>query len=432
MAATERNEVILSEGNGLQDTKLLTDKINAVCLIETVIKDPKYGKIKRRGTGFLSKLDTPSEGSCTGIYGVVTNNHVLPLKSHAEKALVTFGYNQLGEGEKIKLKPEIKFRTKEELDYTFVGVSKADIDRLSLPIEPILMEPEPELKKGENVMIIQHPKGRQKQFSQEKISKVKKPFVFYKADTERGSSGSPVLTSEGLALVAVHHKGCKKGGYNKGSLISEILKDLQEGSYKQEEKSGSAAKKRKRDPFGEPGTSGASSTSKKRKFQESVDPSDSESSSFETDDSDSKSDGNSNTDTDSDTEEEDFGFLKKKPVKAKQKGTCAQTVNNEKGKASKPRDSKKKVKQGNPTSRELRGLGRDIGNKWRILGECLEVEEELDSIDHGYKNLTAKGFQVLKYWTQKKGSSATYRVLSGALEDELLARKDLSQKYCYG
>ena len=67
----------------------------------------------RRGTGFLSKLDTPSEGSCTGIYGVVTNNHVLPLKSHAEKALVIFGYNQLGEGEKIKLKPEIKFRTEE-------------------------------------------------------------------------------------------------------------------------------------------------------------------------------------------------------------------------------------------------------------------------------------------------------------------------------
>ena len=90
------------------------------------------------------------------------------------------------------------------------------------------------------------------------------------------------------------------------------------------------------------------------------------------------------------------------------------------------------VKQGKPTRKELMGLGRDIGNKWRILGGCLEVEEELDSIDHGYKNLTQKGFQMLKYWTQKNGSSATYRVLSGALEDELLARKDLSQKYCYG
>ena len=78
------------------------------------------------------------------------------------------------------------------------------------------------------------------------------------------------------------------------------------------------------------------------------------------------------------------------------------------------------------------GLGRDIGNKWRILGECLEVEEELESIDERYKRITEKGFHMLKYWTQKIGSSATYRVLSGALEDELLARKDLSQKYCYG
>ena len=77
-------------------------------------------------------------------------------------------------------------------------------------------------------------------------------------------------------------------------------------------------------------------------------------------------------------------------------------------------------------------LGRDIGDKWRILGGCLEVEEELESIDERYKSLTEKGFQMLKYWTQKNSSSATYRVLSGALEDELLARKDLSEKYCYG
>ena len=79
-------------------------------------------------------------------------------------------------------------------------------------------------------MIIQHPKGGPKKFSQEKISNVEKPFLFYKADTEGGSSGSPVLTSEGLALIAVHHKGNKIQRYNKGTLISEILKHLQEGS----------------------------------------------------------------------------------------------------------------------------------------------------------------------------------------------------------
>nr|XP_058956750.1 uncharacterized protein y4fB-like [Pocillopora verrucosa] len=274
MAATERNEVILSEGNGLQDTKLLTDKINAVCRIEIVIEDSKSGKRQRkRGTGFLSKLYTPSERGCSEIYGVVTNNHVLPSETDAKNAIVTFGYDRPGEGEKVKLKPKVMFRTEKELDYTFVGVKKADIDSLKLAIEPILMEPEPELKKGVNVMIIQHPKGEPKKFSQEKISKVKKPFVFYKADTESGSSGSPVLTYEGLALIAVHHKGNEKQGYNKGTLISQILKHLQEGSssgsteVEQKEKSGPAAKKLKLDPFGKPGTSGVSSTSKTRKFK---------------------------------------------------------------------------------------------------------------------------------------------------------------------
>ena len=109
-------------------------------------------------------------------------------------------------------------------------MDKADIDGLNLTIQPILMEPEPELKTGENVMIIQHPKGRPKHFSQEKISNVEKPFVFYKADTETGSSGSPVLASEGLALIAVHHKGCGELSYNKGTLSSEILMHLQEGT----------------------------------------------------------------------------------------------------------------------------------------------------------------------------------------------------------
>ena len=107
-------------------------------------------------------------------------------------------------------------------------MDKADIDGLA--IQPILMKPEPELKKGENIKIIQHPKGGSKKYSEENILEVKKPYVFHQADTDRGSSGSPILTSKGLALIAVHCKGSKENGYNKGTLISEILKHLQEGS----------------------------------------------------------------------------------------------------------------------------------------------------------------------------------------------------------
>ncbi|XP_027054282.1 protein IFH1-like isoform X2 [Pocillopora damicornis] len=190
-----------------------------------------------------------------------------------------------------------------------------------------------------------------------------------------------------------------------------------------------------------------------------LDSSDSESSSSETDDSDSESDGSSDTDTDSDTEGENFCAIEKKPVRAKQKGashkipakkkrtqpnkrksskentgkgTSMETAKNKKGKVSKPRHSKKKVKQGKPNMKELEGLGRDIGDKWKILGRRLKVSEELEIIDARYNILSEKAFQMLKHWTQKRGSSATYRVLSGALKDELLERKDLSEKYCYG
>ena len=65
----------------------------------------------RRGTGFLSKLNMPSERGCVEIYGVFTNNHVLGSINEAEKAHATFGYEGSEEGQQVKLKPEKMFRT---------------------------------------------------------------------------------------------------------------------------------------------------------------------------------------------------------------------------------------------------------------------------------------------------------------------------------
>ena len=118
----------------------------------------------------------------------------------------------------------------QDLDYTFVGVNKQDIDKLQHNIQPLVLEPNPELRKDDSIFIFQHPKGRPKEWSTEKILNVEKPFVFYKADTETGSSGSPVLTTAGLKLIAIHHKGSEEGGYNKGTLSSEVLMHLEKGT----------------------------------------------------------------------------------------------------------------------------------------------------------------------------------------------------------
>ena len=117
----------------------------------------------------------------------------------------------------------------QELDYTFVGVNKKEIDDLNLSIQPIAMEPEPKVTEDDGVFVIQHPKGQPKKYSQDKILEVQPPFVLYKADTESGSSGSPVLTTVGLKLVGIHHTGCKELSYNKGTLCSKILQDLKRG-----------------------------------------------------------------------------------------------------------------------------------------------------------------------------------------------------------
>ena len=94
------------------------------------------------------------------------------------------------------------------------------------------METAPDLKQGDQVIIFQHPKGRPKEFSSDKILGVEKPFVRYQADTDKGSSGSPVVTTTGLKLIAVHHGGSNKLGYNKGTLCSEILVHLRTGTCK--------------------------------------------------------------------------------------------------------------------------------------------------------------------------------------------------------
>ena len=118
----------------------------------------------------------------------------------------------------------------QDLDYTFVGVNKEEIKKVHPNIRPILLEPEPDLTTGDSVFIFQHPKGRPKEWSTEKILNIEKPFVFYKADTETGSSGSPVLTTAGLKLIAIHHKGSEEGGYNKGTLSSDVLMHLEQGT----------------------------------------------------------------------------------------------------------------------------------------------------------------------------------------------------------
>ncbi|XP_044183523.1 uncharacterized protein LOC114977245 isoform X2 [Acropora millepora] len=219
-----------SKGDGLQPYSELEKLARAVCYIETTSIDLEKGHQEiRRGSGFYCKLTL--NGSV--LYGLITNNHVLKSQDACKNGNATFLYEGPGTGVKVQLRPEKLFRTHPPLDYTFVGISHDDIAEKIPDLQPIEMKTEPEPAEGDQIIIFQHPRGRPKEFSNDKILRVKKPLVRYQADTEKGSSGAPVVKTTGLKLIAVHQEGSTQLGYNTGTLCNEILMHLRTGTYSQ-------------------------------------------------------------------------------------------------------------------------------------------------------------------------------------------------------
>lgn len=179
----------------------------AVCRIKTlglVAGPPDYA------TGFLI---TPNL--------LITNNHVLPDPEIASRSLAEFDY-QLDSnfvetrGRIFPFVPSEAFYTSVELDFTIVGISPMGHDGTPitdfgvLPLIPISGK----ALINEHVSIIQHPQGGTKQvvlrenriiqLENTRFPNLNPAFIHYTADTEPGSSGSPIFNDQ-WDVVAIHH-----------------------------------------------------------------------------------------------------------------------------------------------------------------------------------------------------------------------------------
>jgi V8-like Glu-specific endopeptidase len=147
---------------------------------------------------------------------LITNNHVLGTKEVARTAHVEFNFqkNALGNDEPVdpyELEPDKVFETslREEQggdDWSVVQVKGNPAAKWG--VLPLTSAPAGTPKKGEEVIIIQHPGGGQKQIalSHNVIAYADARRLQYMTDTEEGSSGSPVFDIE-WKVVALHHKG---------------------------------------------------------------------------------------------------------------------------------------------------------------------------------------------------------------------------------
>jgi V8-like Glu-specific endopeptidase len=183
----------------------------------------ELGLAVSRFVGRVSIRSSPGRGVGFGTGFMVsprlllTNNHVLPSPGAAEFSEVEFDYQNDRTGRPLPLvpfalEPQTFFMTGVDLDFTLVAVAEGSRQDTPAPLARYgwsrLIAEEGKILIGEHVNIIQHPKGRYKQFVSRanELVDILENHLHYVTDTEQGSSGSPVYNDQ-WEVVALHHSG---------------------------------------------------------------------------------------------------------------------------------------------------------------------------------------------------------------------------------
>ena len=149
---------------------------------------------------------------------IMTNHHVIESATQAAGALAQFDYQENAQHEllpihQFKLNAARFFLTNPALDFTIVAVEPASDKGKSITEYPWIqmIGQTGKAEAGDPINIIQHPRGGLKQiaFRENRIIEIPREvrdFLYYTADTEPGSSGSPCFNDQ-WELIALHHSG---------------------------------------------------------------------------------------------------------------------------------------------------------------------------------------------------------------------------------
>jgi endonuclease G len=180
---------------------------------------------------------------------LLTNHHVLPDAPTAKSSVVEFNYQDDVDRKPLQAKqfafdPATFFVADKARDFALVAMAASAEQLAEFGFNP-LIRAEGKAIVGEYVTIVQHPNGEKKQLvlRDQQIIDVPEDFLHYMADTEPGSSGSPVFNDQ-WEVVALHHAsvrvatsgGATKDFVNEGVRISRILQTIDDRTATTEQK----------------------------------------------------------------------------------------------------------------------------------------------------------------------------------------------------
>lgn len=231
-------ELLAAPEAGLEKIINTVDLVGVRYLEAGVAAGRAVGRVDIRHDG--GRVVGYGTGSLVSPRLLLTNHHVLPDADTARTSAIELNYQDGVDGQPLQpvlfaLDPGAFFLADEERDFAIVAVTASEPALAAFGFNRMI-EAEGKAIIGEFVTIVQHPRGEKKQVAlrENRIVDVADAFLHYEADTEPGSSGSPVFNDQ-WEVVALHHASvpapdhAELGGFmNEGIRISRILKFVHE------------------------------------------------------------------------------------------------------------------------------------------------------------------------------------------------------------
>ena len=212
--------------NGLKPVNIETTEEIVHQMKKCVCKIYSKGK---KGTGFFTKI--PYKDSYKKV--LITNNHILGENEIKDNNIISFVLNNNEQDKKtIKIKKDKKRYTNEILDITIIELEENKDDIYDyIEIDGGIKE-DMNLKKediinsyryfynNESIYILNYLNGDKIVVSYGLLTNINEDNgIDHKCNTEKGSSGSPILSLQNNKLIGVHRGGYQISDLNNGTLI---------------------------------------------------------------------------------------------------------------------------------------------------------------------------------------------------------------------
>jgi V8-like Glu-specific endopeptidase len=195
----------------------------------------KIKKDNLKGTGFFAKI--PYKSTIKNV--LITNKHILNEHDIKEGKILKVSINNEKEYKDIEINNKKLILISEERDLTIIELKEKDNINNYLEIdERYNLDNLEERYKNESLYVLNYPKGQDIVVSYGLLNKMENEDLYHFCSTERGSSGSPILSLTKFKLIGIHGGYSKSDKCNLGIFIKYAIDEfnkLENNTLKKEE-----------------------------------------------------------------------------------------------------------------------------------------------------------------------------------------------------